>query len=478
MDRAEFLKEAAAAAAGLELATAANVSRGAVAQAAQPNILLIMTDDQPYYTIGTMESFQEKVVAKGMRFTNAYVATPICGPARGSVLTGKWSHNTGLEGTVGAWQDLVKSGELARNIANRLKAVGYTCHLAGKFTNDLSNGRWACPGFRSWWAQLEDLNNPNYIHFSKEGAGRIDIPRTGTKAGNETLVAASYTERFVRNHRDVPWFACFWPHAPHEPYYPLDRYASTHRGETPPTPYGEPGKDLSDKAPIVRQSAHFSEEAGTRVMREYRGALREVEEVDDAIGRLMTALTETNQLERTWIFFVTDNGIQHGEHYLDEKQWPYEESTRTPFVVRGPGVPEDAVNGNLVSQIDLLPTICEIAETFGPSEASGVDGRSLLPILLDPSVPFREFLMVEAERLGWHSVRMRRWNVARADYDNLLFVSWRDGFEEIYDYEDDPHLYDGRVNTPREVENVGMLRSKLLAMRIAAGQQYRDLETG
>jgi len=143
-------------------------------------------------------------------------------------------------------------------------------------------------------------------------------------------------------------------------------------------------------------------------------------------------------------------------------------------VVRGPGVPEDTVNGHLVSQIDLLPTICEIAG----ADASGVDGRSILPTLLNPSASPREFLMVEAERLGWHSVRMRRWNVARADYDNLLFVSWHGGFEEIYDYDDDPHLYNGRVNTAREEQNVGMLRAKLLAMRTAAGDQYRALEMG
>ena len=166
-----------------------------------------MTDDQPYYTIGTMESFQKRVVAKGMRFTNGYVATPICGPARGSVLTGKWSHNTGLEDTVGAWQDLVDSGELARNIAKRLDAVGYACHLTGKFTNDLSSGRWVCPGFDSWWAQLENLNNRDHFYFSKGGDGRVEIPRNGTKAGNETMVAAR-TRRGLsattKGHRGLP----------------------------------------------------------------------------------------------------------------------------------------------------------------------------------------------------------------------------------------------------------------------------------
>jgi N-acetylglucosamine-6-sulfatase len=278
----------------------------------------------------------------------------------------------------------------------------------------------------------------------------------------------------VRSRRDRPWFACFWPHAPHGPYYPLRRYADAHRDDRPPTPYGEPGRDLSDKAPPVRKPARFSDEARAEMMQDYRGALREVEEVDDGVNRLLTALAETGQLERTWVFFVTDNGFQHGEHYLDKKLWPYEESARTPFVVSGPGVPPDTTNGHLVSQVDLLPTICEIAG----ADASGADGRSILPTLRDPSVPTRNFLLVEAEGRGWHSVRMRKRNQAGTDYDDLLFVRWRDGFEEIYDYDDDPHLYDGSVNTLHEQQNADMLRERLLAMRTAAGEQYRALETG
>ena len=275
-------------------------------------------------------------------------------------------------------------------------------------------------------------------------------------------MAAKFTEDFVRGHQNGPWFACFWPHAPHGPYHPLDEHAGTHEGDTPPTQFGEPGGDLSD-----------TDEA--RMVREYRNKLREVEEVDDAVGRLIDALEETNQMERTWVFFVTDNGFQHGEHFLDNKLWPYEESTRTPFVVRGPGVPRGATNGHLVSQVDLLPTICEIAG----ADASGVDGRSLLPVLRDPNAPFREFLLVEAEGRGWHSVRMRRRNQAGAGHDNLLLVRWRrDRFEEIYDYEVDPALHNGRVSTPREQQNAGMLRKRLLAMRTAAGDQYRALETG
>jgi hypothetical protein len=99
-----------------------------------------------------------------------------------------------------------------------------------------------------------------------------------------------------------------------------------------------------------------------------------------------------------------------------------------------------------VSQVDLLSTICEIAG----ADASGVDGRSILPVPRDPDAPFREFLLIEAEDRGWHSVRMRRRDQAGADYADLLFVKWQDGFEEIYDYLEDPPPYEGRVGTPRE----------------------------
>lgn len=78
---------------------------------AKPNILLIMTDDQPCHNLGVMGSVMNRLVARGTRFDNGYVATPVCGPARGSVLTGKWSHNTGLETTSGAWNQLVEFGE-------------------------------------------------------------------------------------------------------------------------------------------------------------------------------------------------------------------------------------------------------------------------------------------------------------------------------------------------------------------------------
>jgi N-acetylglucosamine-6-sulfatase len=326
----------------------------------RPNVLLIMTDDQPYYTLGIMETVMARLAARGLRFSNGYVATPVCGPARGSVLTGRWSHNTGLVTTEGgegdAWTELVDSGELPRNIGRRLAAAGYDCHQTGKFTNGLERADWRCPGFESWFAQLEPMNKDVETYWSV-GGSRKTIPRTGTSEGNETMIAAGYADRFIRNHTNGPWFACFWPHSPHGPYHYLGRFEGAHAGDRPPTRYGE--ADLSDKAPMIRRLAGNATESER--MREYRDKLREIEDVNLGVGKVLTAISETGQMGRTYIFLVTDNGYQFGEHDLDKKLVPYEESIRTPFVVRGPDVPQDAVLPHLVSQVDLLPTICELA---------------------------------------------------------------------------------------------------------------------
>lgn len=132
----------------------------------------------------------------------------------------------------------------------------------------------------------------------------------------------------------------------------------------------------------------------------------------------------------------------------------------------------DAASGRLVSQVDLLPTICELAG----ADASGVDGRSMVPLLNDPAAPWRDYLLVEAEERGWHSVRMRKWDQVTQSRDDLLYIRWNDGFEELYDYENDPELLDGTINTPRERANAEDLRQRLETMRVSAGAAYRAVE--
>lgn len=439
----------------------------------RPNILLIMTDDQPYYTLGGMDGVMNRLVARGVRFANGYVGTPICGPARGEVLTGKWSHRTGLihtEGGIAAFEEWRASSEEGRSVLKRVADVGYTLFFGGKFTNGLENARYVAPGVARWFAQLEPLNHDEEFFYSIDGDHKRTVSRGGDWAHNETGVLAGFADNFIRTHRTTNgWFACVWPHAPHGPYFPLDRYKDDFRRQVSPTEF-DPDfneRDVTDKDPLVRR---LGRDATSTVQRErhteYRGKKREIEEVDDLFVQCHDALVDTNQLERTYIFFVTDNGYEFGGHRLDKKNWPYEDSTRTPYVVAGPDVRSGVRSPKLVTHLDLAPTICTIAG----GDTRGFDGRNLMPILRgdDPSTfEWRTYLMVEAEQRGWHSVRN----------DRFLYVLWNDGFEELYDYQDDPYQLDGRIVTAEEQAVVEDMRQRLAVMKSSTTpQEYKAAE--
>jgi N-acetylglucosamine-6-sulfatase len=118
----------------------------------EPNLLVIMTDDQPYYTVDRTRAVASLVRDQGINFSPyAYVSTPICGPARATLLTGKWSHNTGLTKTARAYQDLRASIYGSDTVATRLKRAGYRTYFGGKYANGY-DGNAIPAGWDAWYA--------------------------------------------------------------------------------------------------------------------------------------------------------------------------------------------------------------------------------------------------------------------------------------------------------------------------------------
>ena len=131
-------------------------------------------------------------------------------------------------------------------------------------------------------------------------------------------------ERFVRDRANspIPWFAYVCPHAPHSRYYPAPRHADEFTN-TPLRDVPSSGeKDLSDKPKWVRAKAPYTDFERRQGTGAYRGKLRELQEVDDMVSRLMDALDQTRQLDNTFVFFLTDNGYLLGEHGLRKKTSP------------------------------------------------------------------------------------------------------------------------------------------------------------
>ncbi|HEX5849142.1 MAG TPA: sulfatase-like hydrolase/transferase [Rubrobacter sp.] len=219
MSRRDFfaLGGAGAAVAGLSLTEAMSGRRD------EPNLLVIMTDDQPYYTVDHTEAVASLVRDRGTDFSPyAYVSTPICGPARAALLTGKWSHNRGLTKTASACQDLHASIYESDTIATRLERAGYSTYFGGKYTNGY-DGQAVPSGWDAWFAMVEPINEADSFLYRDGNRTR----RYYRSEDNETDVLGANAERFVRDRADssAPWSAYVGPHASHSSYYPAPRHA-------------------------------------------------------------------------------------------------------------------------------------------------------------------------------------------------------------------------------------------------------------
>ena len=460
MSRRDFfaLGGAGAAVAGLSLTEAMSGRRD------EPNLLVIMTDDQPYYTVARTKAVTSLIGDRGITFSPyAYVSTPICGPARATLLTGRWSHNTGLTKTAGAYHDLQASIYESDTIATRLKQAGYSTYFGGKYTNGY-DGRTVPPGWDAWFAMVEPFNVADSFLYRN---GRT-TKRYHRGVDNETDVLSVDAERFVRDQEgsSVPWFAYVCPPAPHSSYYPAprhaDEFATTPLRDVPSI--GE--QELSDKPGWVQTEAPYTDAERQRDTGAYRGKLRELQEVDDMVWRLMDALADTGQLTNTYVFFLTDNGYLLGEHGLHKKNIPYEEASRTPFIVRGPNLPSGFESSMMVSHTDLPPTLLDLAGTYW----ADLDGRSLVPVFSaggERPDGWREEVFVEDLGRGWNMLRTPRW----------AYVEWGSGQKELYDMHADRHQLHSLHAQPDKADLIARLSTRLDTLKACSGDSCRSADT-
>jgi arylsulfatase A-like enzyme len=450
----------------------------------RPNIVIVLADDLDVLSIDRMPILRAQMMNQGLAFTNAFSTTPLCCPSRASILTGQYAHNHGIlinrdpntfSVQPNCFELFRNRGQERQTFATWMQAAGYTTGFVGKYLNrypgDMPDAdpTYVPPGWDDWFAQVSDNR---YYNYDTNDNGTLRHYGGGPR-DYLTDVLTERALRFVREaaNPDKPFILWINPAAPHVPSTPAPRHVEMFADDRAPrTPdFNEP--DMSDKPAWFRLIPEFTPDEVDRLDGMQRQRLRTMASVDDMLGEILTTLQQTGTLDRTFVFFASDNGLLIGGHrlYLG-KDAVYENSIRVPLVVRGPGVPAGRTLDYFTLNIDLAPTLVEMARAQAPADF--IDGRSLYPLLGAnplPSTSWRSDFLVEhwtdtPEGLPtWFGVRAR----------SSVYVEYeRSGEREFYDLSRDPsQLQNAFGSTP--AATLDPLRSRLGALRNCRGASCR-----
>ncbi|TYK53405.1 sulfatase family protein [Actinomadura decatromicini] len=454
--RRRFLVGSAAAAAVAAASSVLPGIGGTASAAARPNILLIVTDDNPKQTNWAIQKTIAWLGGQGVTYSNGHVTTPLCAPSRSSIFSGRYAHNHGVRNN-GASYSLDQS----TTVQHHLKQAGYRTGLFGKYLNSwtLSDNP---PHFEEW-----ALLQPGYVDAQWNVNGTVQTINgyTTNIVKNKTLAFLSKSTTDTR-----PWFAYVTPYASHEPNVPAAQYADT----VVPTWNGRPSvpeADRSDKPAYVKNATNTL--ADGRAVRQRQ--LRTLLSVDDAVQAFKDKLTALGQLDNTLVIYIGDNGFQWADHGLLGKGTPYSPAHEVPFYLSWPagGFGSGTTDNRIVANIDIAPTILAAA---GITATTPQDGTSLL------SGFNRDHLLVEWWKQGtagvkdsWASyVAKNRQYVEyydlRTDASGRVSGTGQVTFREYYDLVNDPYQLTNKLYqaSPADEQNLGI---PALAAQLAADRR-------
>jgi len=404
----------------------------------RPNILFVMTDDQPKNTMMAMPEIRTRVRDMGMSLSNAYVSESVCCPSRVSILRGQYPHNTGIERNGppnGGAQDFRASGKESETIATRLRRSGYVTGLVGKYMNGY-DASYTPPGWAYWYGKA-DATVPG--DPARENGTVIDYAGDGGNWGDRwDNKAMGFLDRNTDAISDKPFALFFWSGQPHlQANDYADRYSGLYMNASlPPTPsFNE--ADVTDKPRWVQDLPQIDDANERQITEWRRNQLRAVRQVDDTVGKMLDLLEQRGELANTYIVFTTDNSTHMGEHrwfsWHGAKNTPYEESANVPMYVRGPGIPAGTKSDSLVLNNDLAPTFDRIVGLAPPSYT---DGRNVLPVWKGRNTSARTAILNERRVKDGNPVSLYQSAITKTQ----TYVEYTTTAEkELYDRTTDPY---------------------------------------
>jgi arylsulfatase A-like enzyme len=464
----------------------------------RPNIVFIFADDHAYQAIGAYGSVInetpriDRLAEAGMRFDRCLVTNSLCGPSRAVILTGKYSHVNGF-----LRNGMTFDGS-QQTFPKLLQEAGYQTAVIGKWHLGTDP-----QGFDEWNILIGQ--GPYYNPPMIEDGTRVE------HTGYTTEILTDLAIDWLRNERDPdrPFLLMFQHKAPHRSWQPGPDYLSLYEGDTipePPTLFDDyatrgtaartqdmtiaqtltdydlklrPPGNLTDAQRAAWEAAYAPRNEAFAALglqgddlvrwkyqRFIKDYLRCVAALDDAVGRILDALDAAGLADNTVVIYSSDQGFFLGEHGWFDKRWMYEESLRTPLIVRWPGVVRPgAVSDALVSNLDFAETFLDIAGVPVPDD---MQGASLVPLLRgDAPAGWRtSFYYHYYEYPAVHSVR-RHYGVRDRRYKLIYFYNLDEW--ELYDLAEDPQELRNVYGDARYAPVVERLKKELNRLR----EQYQ-----
>jgi len=340
-----------------------------VAQSGEkPNFIFILTDDQRYDFYAEHGRFPwmqtpnlDRLAREGVVFENAFVTTSLCAPSRASFLTGVYPHKHQV--IVNATRDYDPS---LPNFGELLQEEGYTTGYLGKW--HLGKSSHPRPGFDEW------------VSFWNQGrffGETLNVNGEGVKLAPDRYLTDELNDRavdFIRENQDGPFLLYLSHKAVHEPKTPAPRHADLYQDIEIPT-QDNPADNLATKPAYIREAGlKKREKAGglVPVHDSTKDMMRCVTAVDDGVGMIFEELERLGIADNTVVIYAGDNGYFMREHGgLHDKRKHYEASMRIPLLMHAPMLAEGETVEEMVVNIDLAPTLLELAGAPIPEHIQG-----------------------------------------------------------------------------------------------------------
>jgi len=426
----------------------------------RPNVIVVLTDDQGCWAMGCAGNAEirtpnlDRLAATGVRFENFFCASPVCSPARASLMTGRIPSQHGVH-------DWLRGGNMADDGDGAGRAIEYLRGMTG-YSDVLAANGYVC-GFSGKWHMGDSIRpQKGFSHWYAHAYGGgpyygAPMIRDGEKYTEDKYVSDAITDdalEFIdsQNGASGPFYLSVHYTAPHSPWI------DSHPEEIVALYDDCPFESCPDVATHPWQLGTAPRGEGDKRRRILAGYFAAVTAMDANVGRILDKLEADALRENTLVFFTSDNGMNMGHHGIYGKgngtfpQNMYDTSVKVPAIISQPGsVPAGRVEGGLLSHYDFMPTLLDYLG-MAHREADDLPGRSFAPLLRGQEMAGRENVVVYDEYGPVRMIRDAEWKyVHRCPY----------GPHELYHLAEDPNEETNLVDGDEHGERVESMRAGL-----------------